>query len=165
MKRLILVIVAVALMNAGCHGVQRTGTICVVPFTTAKFKTTNPIDVKQDAVDAIRDLLMTAIKSKIEEESYFKVADDCTKSDYELTGRLHTLNTAMQGSGGRSFFFGGNWSYSERSFGIGYACTVKNIKTGKTVMSRDDFMHRGKVDSNLDSIGGDIVEDLMKISE
>ena len=75
MKRIIFVIIVVSLMNVGCHKVQRTGTICVVPFTTAKFKTTNPIDVKQDAVDAIRDLLMTAIQSKIEEESYFKVAD------------------------------------------------------------------------------------------
>lgn len=165
MKRIIFVIIVVSLMNVGCHKVQRTGTICVVPFTTAKFKTTNPIDVKQDAVDAIRDLLMTAIQSKIEEESYFKVADDCTKSDYELTGRLHTLNTAIQGSGGRNFFGVGNWSYSERSFGIGYTCTVKNIKTGKIVMRREDFMHRGKVDSNLDSIGGDIAEDLMRMSE
>ena len=159
MKKLIVMLLFTSVVF-GCGKAHRTGTICVVPFTTAKFKTTNPIDVKQDTVDVIRDQLMTAIQSKIAEESYLKVIDDCAKADYELTGRLHTLNTAMQGSGGRNFFIGGNWSYSERSFGIGYVCTVRDNKTGKIVMNRDDFMHRGNVDSNLDSIGGDIAEEL-----
>lgn len=154
----IVLIVTLSLV-AGCGKTYRTGTICVEPFVTAKFRTTNPVDVKQDVVDAIRDQLQLTIENKLNEESKLAVIADCARADYTLSGKIIKLDTAMQGSIGKSFF-GGIQSYSQRSFGVGYACTVKDNKSNEIIMTRDDYMHRRNLESNLDSIGGDLAEDL-----
>lgn len=159
MKKLILAIGMLIL--AGCGRAYRTGTVCIVPFTTANFQTTDPIDVRQEVVDSIAIQIPPAIANKLLDNTQLKFATDCSKSDFTLSGRLHTVNTAQVGSSGLAFF-GGRWNYSQRQFGLGIDCSAKDNKTGEIVMNYDDYKQDKNLQETIISMADDITEELNK---
>lgn len=146
MKSIVLTIVVAGILT-GCAN-WRTGTICVEPFTTIGFKTSNPIDVKQDSVDYIRDQIPEIFKKQIEAETKLTVEADCSKADYVVSGRVEKVDTAIQGSSGMNIF-GGYRSISERTFGIGIQGLVKKNITSETVFIFDDYQHYSTLNNTL----------------
>lgn len=153
MKKLILAaMVAVCMTGCASQKIQRTGSICLEPFKTAGFKTSNPIDVKQDTVDAIRDQMPPWFKQRIEEESPMKFVEDCSQADYKITGRITTVNTSMQGATYVNPFFGNRTNVSHRSFGVGVVCTTYDIKTASIISVYEDYEHGKNLDESLENL-------------
>lgn len=151
MRRIILIAV-IASMLAGCAK-WRTGTICIEPFSTTSFKTSNPIDVKLDSVDALRDQIPGVFKKQIEAETKLRIESDCSKADYVMSGMVSDVDTAMQGSLTSALFIPalliGQSTYTERTFGIGIQGSVKNNKTSDTVSKFDSYQHYGTLNNTL----------------
>lgn len=156
MKKVAAVLLMIGL-TIGCAKVQRTGSICLEPFATAGFKTTNPVDIKIDTVEAIRDQIPAWFKRRIEEESLIKFVDDCSQADYKITGRLTQVDTAMQGGSYINPWTGGRNNYSQRSFGIGIVCTAKNLKTAEVISEYDGYKHRKNLDDSLEDLAYDFL--------
>lgn len=137
MKRIVLIVIVAGVLS-GCAK-WRTGSVCIEPFTTTGVKTSNPIDVKQDSIDYIRNQIPDVFKKQIEAETKLIVETDCTKADYVVSGRVGNIETALQGSS----------KYSERTIGIGIQGVVKNNKTSEILSKFDEFQHYGTLDNTL----------------
>jgi len=156
MKKLVLVIVAVLL--AGCHGQVRTGSICVEPFSTAGFKTSNPIDIKQDIVDALRDQIPPYFEPSIEKYTKLKAVSDCKTADYTISGKINTVDTEMTGHG-LNIFTGGPTS-SGRTFGLGVQGTIVDNKTSKIISTFDMYQHESTLEKTMFTMFRDITHDI-----
>jgi len=150
----------VALLITGCQKNYRTGSICIEPFSTNNYKTSNPVEVKQDIVDAINEQIPPALRNKITENSKLIIDTDCTRADYKLTGSLTAVNTALQGSSGKNFFLGGRWHYTQRSFGVGIICSIKNNNTLETILRYENYEHSEDLEETLDNLADEIVDQI-----
>jgi hypothetical protein len=160
MKKLIMVMILVTLA-AGCGRIKRTGTVCVEPFSTNNFKTSDPVEVKQDTVDAVRSQLKPAIEKRIPDKTDMTIVDDCNKADYKLTGRIHTVNTAVQGSRTViSLFPGDIGTISQRLFGVGIKSTLTNVKSLEIILEYDHYHNIEKLDTTLDHLAEDLSRNL-----
>lgn len=134
MKRIILVAVMGTLSLAGCVRQPMTGTVCIEPFATTGFRTSNPVEVKQDIVDSIRDSMPAAFKKQIEAETYLTAESNCSKADFIVSGRIAVVDTAIVS--GRDFIGRG---VSSRTFGVGIESKIRDNKTSVIVSKYEGY--------------------------
>lgn len=158
MKLIIMVVCAV--MLAGCHGQVRTGSICIEPFTTTGFRTSNPIVIKQDVVDVLRDQIPYHFKPSIERETLLKVVSDCANADYSISGRLHTVDTSTQGNNALSQFISLGAMSSVSTFGLGIQGVVKNNKTSEIISTFDTYKQFGTLENTIWALSRVIIADI-----
>ncbi len=152
MKILILVVAIAGL--AGCAKyTPRTGSICITPFDTASYLTNDPTQIKQDVADKIRDQLAAAINKEMEDDVELIVKNDCSLTDYVLTGKFSKIDVEIKE---RHTFTGLS---HKRLYDIEIVAQVKN-KKGDTIESfeadKDNRELLDVVDNLADKVKGKI---------
>lgn len=74
----------------------RTGTIYVTPFDIAGYKTSDPVDIREDVVKGARDNLKKEIERAVLENSRMQLATECARGGYKLTGIIDEVNVETQ---------------------------------------------------------------------
>ncbi len=85
------VMVACLVVLTGCA--NRTGTVCIAPTTTVKIDNQNPVDIKQDTIDAVAGKVAPVLKEYVEYYTKMTVSGDCDKSTYKLITNIDEINT------------------------------------------------------------------------
>jgi hypothetical protein len=155
MKRVVLVVVAGTVMLAGCFRHSNTGTVCVEPFATSGFRTSNPVEVKQDIVDSVRDSIPSAFKKQMEAETYLTSESNCAKADYVVSGKITVVDTAI--SSDRDLFIIGR-SHASRTFGVGIECSIRDNKTSAILSKYEGYERPTLLEDTLYFLSRNVIQ-------
>lgn len=133
----LIIMILVMLMLTGCHGIVRT--VCIEPFSTIGYRTSNPVEVKQDVVDSVRDEIPFTFKKQMEEETWLTVVPDCSKAEFIMSGKVTVVNTSMYASKFKDIFIGLVKNQSTRAYGVGVESVLKDKKTGVVVSTFEGY--------------------------
>ncbi|KAA0894263.1 hypothetical protein [Oryzomonas rubra] len=154
-----LAVILMCIFVLGCSKPYRTGSVCVEPFLTSNYSTSDPIVVKQDIVDAIEPHMRKEILKQILKGTKLQTKSECTSVEYILSGNIVSVDT---GSVQRNMFAGQR--YSSQNYTIEVAGTLKSVKSNSDVTKFNVSSSGSLIDSSLrktlEEIGYFIAEEI-----
>jgi len=151
------VMIMLVLVSGCAKQVYKTGTICIEPFKTVNYRTSNPVDVKQDVVDMIGTQILPELEKRILQQSKLKI-NECIKADFKLVGSVAKVDTVLTSV--RKVGWVSNWVDTQRAFSVEVKCALINNLDQKII---DEFEKSGKRDNleqTIDSLTDDIVGEI-----
>src|SRR5690242_9735796 len=92
MNRLFFVILSLFTVTGCSLAPLRTGSIVVDKFSIDSYKTSNPVSIKKDVAEHVRDGLQREILRSVMEDSKLSIANSCDHADYRLVGTIKEIN-------------------------------------------------------------------------
>jgi hypothetical protein len=82
---------------SGCSTAPfRTGSVVIDKFDTSKYRTSNPVFIKADVADYVREHLHDGLRQYLLQDSKLTIAENCSSGDYRLVGRIKEINTDVE---------------------------------------------------------------------
>ena len=89
-------ILLLALLISACASttqkVERTGKVIIMPFETTDFVTSDPVDIRQDVVESVRDNLRKRLEHYLLRDSKMVAGVDCDGDSMKLVGKIREVN-------------------------------------------------------------------------
>ena len=152
-----LVLLISVLNIVSCTSVpHRTGTIVINKFETKGYRTNNPVHVKDDVVEKLRDDLHARILQYLTMDSKLRLATDCSSGDYELTGTFEDVDA----------FIDSHWRLVtitvEQKFKVGVDVKLLRCSTKEVVVETDPDESDEDMKAIINEIAEDIIKDIRK---
>lgn len=97
MCRFVVLYSLLILLIVSCSHAPRKGSVYINKFEVDNLKTNDPINIKLDVVQYIREALYKELQRSLIEESNMMLATSCDNAEYKLTGDFLTINTEEEG--------------------------------------------------------------------
>lgn len=154
MKHLYAIILPLFLFAACTPGPYRTGTIVVNKFEIEDYKNPNPIAIRKDVAENLRDTLYRELLAELHNESKFKIGTDCGNSDFELTGRFASINQKLDS----------HYRFVtvtvEQKFEVSVQGQLKSCRSGKVLATFDQSEDDEDMSNLLNNLASHIVSDI-----
>lgn len=157
-----IIVCIVLLIISGCSQAPfRTGIVCVQPFETNRYSTSDPVEVKQDVVDKIELQLRKDIVQEILNNTKLTVLRECLEVDYILSGYIRRVDTQINQ---QTKGFLRKTSVSNRFYSIGATGDLKD-KNNKQVIAFDSDQSENSLHDVLEHIANDIADAIKKVEK
>lgn len=154
----VLLLVIMVFMTTACAPTQyRTGSVAINKFSIDDYRTNNPMHVKKDVAEHIRDELHSNIVKSIPKDTKLTVSESCETADFELTGRFEEINSKID-SHWRLVTVTVNQLFQVDTDDV----KLKRCKTGEVLLDIGPSKQSEDMSSLLDSLADKIVSKIAK---
>ncbi len=142
------------LISACAPVTYRTGTVCVKPFDSTGYSTSDPVEVQSETVNHAIGAIKTAIEIEIGNESKLTVSENCSTADYILQGRLVRIGVI-----GQRLLHG----KSERRFSFEASGNLLDTKKGLPVAYFNESTGEDEYEYSVNDLAEDIVKEIRAV--
>ena len=155
MRRLYVMILWMSLLVGCTQPVPyRTGTIVLQKFGIEDYKNPNPVAIRKDVAESLRDTLHRELLAELQDESKLKIGKDCGDADFELTGRFVSINQELDS----------HYRFVtvtvEQKFEVGVQGQLKRCRSDEVLVTFDEMEDDEDMSNLLDNLASYIVSEI-----
>ena len=132
----------------------RAGTIVVHHFGIEDYKNHNPVAIRKDVAENLRETLHRELLTEVQDESKLKIGKSCEDADFELTGRFESVNQELDS----------HYRFVtvtvEQKFEVSVQGQLKRCRSGEVVVTFDQSEDDEDMSNLLDNLASHIVSEI-----
>lgn len=156
MRLFSIVLLSAMIVTACTPAPLRTGSLVINKFGIEDYKNPNPVAIRKDVAESLRDGLYRELLTKIKEDSKLNIAQDCSTADYELTGRFERINSKID-SHYRLVLVTVNHQFEVEVEGL-----LRRCRSGEVVTDFSASEEKEDMENLIEKLADSIVKDIRK---